>query len=100
MSHGAGLGKSVPDRGHSKCKGPEVGGCLACSKNGRRLGLEGVSVGRCPGDDLRGAEEESRLREGEREWGGKGGHFRVPRRAQFLSLLFSAICCSTSHWIP
>lgn len=43
------LRKSVLNRGHSRCKGPEVGECLTCSRNGREVrGLEGVSVSTCP----------------------------------------------------
>lgn len=30
-------GKSVPDGGNSKCKGLEVGRCLACSKDQRQV---------------------------------------------------------------
>lgn len=52
------LGKSVLSRGHSKCKGPEVGECLACSRTGTEVhGPEGVSAGICPGNDLHEGEE-------------------------------------------
>lgn len=53
-----GLGKSVRSRGHSQCKGSEVGECLACSRNGMEgHGPEGVSTGICPGNDLHEGQE-------------------------------------------
>lgn len=51
-------GKRVFGGGHSTCKGPEVGQCSAGSRDGSEVhGLEGGSVGMCPGADLCGGEE-------------------------------------------
>lgn len=36
-------GKSVPGRVTSKCKGPEVGVCLACSRNSEEASVGGVA---------------------------------------------------------
>lgn len=49
MNHRLDLGKGgVLGRGQSKCKGPEVGVCLACSRNDSGVhGLEGGNVGTC-----------------------------------------------------
>lgn len=34
------LGKGVPDKGNSECKGPEAGLCLTCSKTSEKASVE------------------------------------------------------------
>ena len=36
------LGKSVPGRGNSTCKGPKVGTYLTCSKNSKEASVTGA----------------------------------------------------------
>lgn len=36
------LGKSVSDRGNSKCKDPEVGTCLACLRKSKDCSMVGA----------------------------------------------------------
>ena len=55
-ARGCTLGESRTGRGNSKCKGPEVGPCLACSLS-KEVAVKGEI--RRPGDQVR----EMRLRE-------------------------------------
>ena len=49
MNHRRELQEDVLGRGQRGCKGPEVGVCLACSRNGSRVrSLVGGHGGTCP----------------------------------------------------
>lgn len=42
-------GEDIPDRGSCRCKGPEVGGHLACSKNSKEDRAWREGAGECEG---------------------------------------------------
>ena len=44
--HETTIGKSIPGRGDSRCKGPGAGACLACLSNSKEASAEGGGRGR------------------------------------------------------
>lgn len=96
-----GLGKSVRSRGHSKCKGPEVGECLACPRNGTEVhGPEGVSAGICPGKTCMKGRNKADLGTERERWGSRARTFQGSPKSPDPESAFLSDLRVSFYWIP